>query len=86
MAKIYKFSGKKQSDRFLDNANPDNLCDYLSEENPDLPDRVIDAMALAMIYSTYLSMVCEEENYSCQKLFNEDLPKDFIPYGTKTIH
>lgn len=86
MAKIYKFSGKKQSDRFLDNANPENLCDYLSEENPDLPDRVIDAMALAMIYSTYLSMVCEEENYSCQKLFKEDLPKDFIPYGTKTIH
>ena len=86
MAKIYKFTGKKQSDKFLDTANPDNLCNYLAEENPDLPDRIIDAMALAMIYSTYLSMVCEEENYNCHKLFNQDLPKDLIPYGTKTIH
>jgi len=86
MAKIYKFTGKKQSDRFLDSAHPDPLCDYLAEENPDLPDRIIDAMALAMIYTTYLSMVCEEENYSCQKLFNTEIPEHLNPYGTKTIH
>lgn len=86
MAKIYKFKGKKQSDKFLDNANPDNLCDYLADENPELPNRIIDAMALAMIYSTYLAMVCEEENYACQKLFNKEIPEHFFPHGKKTIH
>lgn len=85
MAKIYKFTGKNKSENFMDNVNPDKLSDFLAEEHPDLPDRVISAMAMAMIYSTYLSIVCEEENYSCQHLF-DDRPDYLLDYGKKTIH
>lgn len=85
MAKIYKFKGKPRSENFIKEINPTSISDYLAEQHPDLPERIIDAMSLAMIYSTYLSMVCEEENYSCQRLFEE--PIDFLTsYGKETLH
>jgi hypothetical protein len=85
MTKLYRIVSNKKSAKFLDNTNPDVICDYLAEIHPELPDNIIEAMALAMIYSTYLSMVCDEENYSCQKLFNAEIP-DFLLNGQKTIH
>jgi hypothetical protein len=85
MAKIYKFTNKNKSENFIDKVNPQSISEYLAEQHPDLPKRIISAMSLAMIYSTYLSMVCEEENYSCQSLFEE--PIDFLTsYGKETLH
>jgi len=85
MAKIYKFTGKSRSENFIDQINPNSISDYLSEQHPELPQRILDALSLAMIYSTYLSMVCEEENYSCKNLFEQ--PVDFLSYyGKETIH
>jgi|TARA_R100001460_G_scaffold67650_3_gene108073 hypothetical protein len=86
MTKLIKIVGKKKSSKFLDKTNPDVICDYLAEMHPELPDSIIEAMALAMIYSTYLSMVCDEEDYSCQKLFDQELPDFLLPHGQKTIH
>lgn len=86
MAKIYKFTGKNRSESFINDVNPDIISDYLAEIHPDLSSRIIDAMSLAMIYSTYLSMVCEEENFSCQKLFDKDTPEFMLFNGKETIH
>lgn len=85
MAKIYKFTGKSKSENFMDNVNPESIAEYLSEIHPNLSNRILNAMSLAMIYSTYLSMVCEEENFSANSLF--DSPETFIlDYGKETIH
>jgi hypothetical protein len=48
------------------------------------PPRVLSAMALAMIYSTHLSIVCEEENYCIKDLFDEDI--NLAIYDEKKIH
>lgn len=85
MAKIYKFTGKTRSENFMDNVNPEVISEYLAELHPDLSKRVLSAMALAMIYSTYLSMICEEENCSPAKLFNIS-DEFFLDYGKETIH
>jgi hypothetical protein len=41
-------------------------------------------MALAMIYSTYLSMVCEEEKFSTKDLFDKEL--NLPIYDEEKIH
>jgi len=86
MAKIYKYPGKTKSDNFLDKVNPNKISDYLANQHPDLPDRIVNAMALAMIYSTYLTMVCEEENYSCHKLFEQEHMDILFSYDKSKLH
>jgi|TARA_B100001057_G_scaffold500519_1_gene616082 hypothetical protein len=63
MSKILKFPKrhKSYSDKFLKNVKPDIIGDFIREQNPHLTLRAADAMALAIIYSTYLSLVFEEE-------------------------
>ena len=62
MAKIFKFPFKKArySESFLKKVDPNKIGDFISKEHPDLSIRAADAMALAVIYSTYLSLVFEE--------------------------
>ena len=63
MSKILKFPKNKKSysDKFLKNVKPDVIGDFIKEQHPHLTLRAADAMALAIIYSTYLQLVFEEE-------------------------
>ena len=64
MAIIYKFTNRKvkqYSDRFLKRIDPNKIGNFIQAENPGMSIRAADAMALAVIYSTYLQLVFEEE-------------------------
>tara|TARA_R100000231_G_scaffold114151_1_gene84859 strand:- start:38 stop:301 length:264 start_codon:yes stop_codon:yes gene_type:complete len=63
MTKIIKFPKRKSSysDKFLSKVKPDAIGDFIKQQNPHLTIRAADAMALAIIYSTYLQLVFEEE-------------------------
>ena len=63
MTKIIKFPkrSKAYSEKFLRNVQPDAIGDFIREQNPHLTLKAADAMALAIIYSTYLQLVFEEE-------------------------
>ena len=62
MSKILKFpKAKKQySDKFLRKVKADVIGDFIKEQNPHLSIKAADAMALAIIYSTYLQLVFED--------------------------
>jgi hypothetical protein len=64
MAIIFKFPDKpvkQHSDRFLKRIDPNKIGNFIQAENPGMSIRAADAMALAVIYSTYLQLVFEEE-------------------------
>ena len=63
MKNILKFPKKKKpfSNKFLDEVSPNAIGDYIKEQNPHLSIKAADAMALAIIYSTHLQLVFEEE-------------------------
>ena len=63
MSKILKFPNRKKvySDKFLTGVKPDAIGDFIKRQNPHLSLKAADAMALAIIYSTYLQLVLEEE-------------------------
>ena len=76
MAVIFKFPNRKvrqYSDKFLKRINPNKIGDFIQAENPGMSIRAADAMALAVIYSTYLQLVFEEEG---EKQFWKDLDID----------
>ena len=88
MSKILKFPNKKSpySDRFLSNVKPNAIGDFILKQNPNMSLKAADAMALAIVYSTYLQLVFEEEG-------NQELPAmdDFNEYicaahDKKTLH
>ena len=63
MSKILKFPKVKKpySEEFLAGVKPDVIGDFIKQQNPNLTLKAADAMALAIIYSTYLQLVFEEE-------------------------
>ena len=63
MVKIIKFpdTTKKYSDKFIKNVDPTAIGNFIKAETPTLSLRAADAMALAIIYSTYLQLVFDEE-------------------------
>ena len=75
MAKIYKFPKDKElySKKFMKNINPNAIGDFIHKQNPHLSLRAADAMALAIIYSTHLKLVFEEE----KALIPIDVMEDF---------
>ena len=88
MSKILKFPNKNSlySDRFLANVKPNAIGDFILKQNPNMSLKAADAMALAIVYSTYLQLVFEEEG-------NQELPAmdDFNEYiwaahDKKTLH
>ena len=72
MAVIFKFPGKRKqySDEFLKNIDPNKIGDFIQAQNPEMSIRAADAMALAVVYSTYLQLVFEEEG--------ENVPTDIL--------
>ena len=88
MSKILKFPNKKSpySDRFFFFFKPNAIGDFILKQNPNMSLKAADAMALAIVYSTYLQLVFEEEG-------NQELPAmdDFNEYiwaahDKKTLH
>ena len=63
MAILLKFPGKHKqySETFLKGIDPNKIGDFIQAQHPGMSIRAADAMALAVIYSTYLQLVFEEE-------------------------
>ena len=81
MALIYKFPNRKMkqySDDFLKRIDPNKIGDFIQAQNPGMSIRAADAMALAVIYSTYLQLVFEEEG--------ENVPMDILKKFEENDH
>ena len=64
MVKIIKFPYRRRheySDHFIKNVDPTAIGNFIKAETPTLSLRAADAMALAIIYNTYLQLVFDEE-------------------------
>ena len=72
MAVIFKFPNKRKqySEEFLKSIDPNKIGDFIQVQNPGMSIRAADAMALAVVYSTYLQLVFEEEG--------ENVPTDIL--------
>ena len=94
MAKIYKFpkENKLYSKKFMKNINPNAIGDFIHKQNPHLSLKAADAMALAIIYSTHLKLVFEEEDFAIpidvMQDFEENNHKSFLwcKDDKKTLH
>ena len=94
MALIYKFPNRKikqYSDDFLKRIDPNKIGDFIQAENPGMSIRAADAMALAVIYRTYLQLVFEEEGekvpFDIMREFEKNDHEDFMWHGPKhTLH
>ena len=94
MAKIFKFPNSKElySTKFLKNINPNAIGDFIHKQNPHLSLKAADAMALAIIYSTHLKLVFEEEDFAIpidvMQDFEENDHKSFLwcKDDKKTLH
>ena len=94
MVKIIKFPADKRlrySEKFLKKVDPNKIGDFIAKENPHLSLRAADAMALAVIYSTYLSLVFEEEGKKVpvdvmNKFENNDYETFIWNNDPKTLH
>jgi len=73
-----KIIKKSYSDNFLKRINPNKIGDFIQAENPGMSIRAAAAMALAVIYSTYLQLVFEEEG--------ERVPTDILEKFEKNDH
>ena len=87
MSKILKFPKKKKpySDKFLTGVKPDAIGDYIKKQHPHLSLKAADAMALAIIYSTYLQLVFEEEG-DIAPSFDEFETYIWAAHDKKTLH
>ena len=87
MSKIIKFPKrtKAYSDKFLRNVKPDAIGDFIKQQNPQLTLKAADAMALAIIYSTYLQLVFEEEGEALVP-FDEIEQYIWAAHDKKTLH
>ena len=94
MVKIIKFPTKdvRYSDKFIRNVNPTAIGNFIKSETPTLSMRAADAMALAIIYSTYLQLVFDEEGSNVPKdllqKFEDNDEKTFCwhAHDKKTLH
>ena len=88
MSKILKFPKKKKpySDKFLSGVKPDAIGDFIKKTNPHLSLKAADAMALAIIYSTYLQLVFEEEGKEIVPSMDEFDQYIWAANDKKTLH
>ena len=88
MSKILKFPKNKKlySDKFLTGVKPDAIGDFIKQQNPHLSLKAADAMALAIIYSTYLQLVFEEEGELTLPPFEDFDQYIWAAHDKKTLH
>ena len=93
MATIFKFPNKRKqySEHFLNSIDPNKIGEFIQAQNPGMSLRAADAMALAVVYSTYLQLVFEEEGEKVPmdilRKFEENDHEAFMWAGPKhTLH
>jgi hypothetical protein len=95
MNKLLKFprkSNQNYSETFLDKINPEAIGNFIKGQNPDMSIRSADAMALAIIYSTYLQLVFDEEGHNVPDNIMDALEENdkstfiWAPNGKETLH
>ena len=88
MSKILKFPKTKKlySDKFLTGVKPNLIGDLIKRQNPHLSLKAADAMALAIIYSTYLQLVFEEEGNQIVPSMDEFDTYIWAAHDKKTLH
>ena len=88
MSKILKFPKikKRYSETFLSSVKPNTIGDFIKQQNPHLSLRAADAMALAIIYSTYLQLVFEEEGRQIIPSMDEFDQYIWAAHDKKTLH
>ena len=88
MSKILKFPNRKKlySDKFLTGVKPGAIGDFIKKQNPHLSLKAADAMALAIIYSTYLQLVFEEEGNQIVPSMDEFETYIWAAHDKKTLH
>ena len=94
MVKIIKFPRSKPeySEHFIKNVSPTAIGNFIKAESPQLSLRAADAMALAIIYSTYLQLVFDEEGSNVpvdlMQKFEDNDQKTFCwhTHDKKTLH
>ena len=88
MSKILKFPNKKKvySDTFLSGVKPNAIGDFIKIQNPHLSLKAADAMALAIVYSTYLQLVFEEEGRPMLPAIDDFEHYIWAAHDKKTLH
>ena len=78
MAKIIKFPKEKikYSDRFFRKVNPRAVTNHIRMLHPKLSPKVAHAIALALVYSTYVELVLDEEGIP-QEILDQVRSNDF---------
>ena len=94
MVKIIKFPRNKSeySEHFIKSVSPTAIGNFIKAETPTLSLRAADAMALAIIYSTYLQLVFDEEGSNVpidlMRKFEDNDQQTFCwhTHDKKTLH
>jgi len=86
MAKILKFKRKSFAENFIKSVEPDKIADFVQKDNPKLPSNIVDAMALAMIYTTYLQLLIDEESIPASDVVFGGSSFPFEMNVKKTLH
>jgi hypothetical protein len=87
MAKIYYLKPKMKktySEIFMDQVDSRKISNYLQMENPEMPDRLADAIANAIISHTYLDLVYKETGFN-EYSFSDNF-YDNIINDEETLH
>ena len=85
MAKIVKFPKDKieYSDRFFRKVNPKAVTNHIRMLHPKLSPKVAHAIALALVYTTYVELVLDEEEIP-QEIVDKVRSNDFKSFIDKT--
>ena len=85
MSKVIKFPKDKieYSDRFFRKVNPRAVTHHISMLHPKLSPKVAHAIALALVYTTYVELVLDEEEIP-QEIVDKVRNNDFKSFIEKT--
>jgi len=85
MSKVIKFPKDKieYSDHFFRKVNPKAVTHCIRMSNPKLSPKVAHAIALALIYTTYVELVLDEEEIP-QEIIDQVRNNDFKSFIDKT--
>ncbi len=91
MAKIVKFPKDKieYSDRFYRKVDPKALTHHITMLHPKLSPKVAHAIALALVYTTYVELVLDEEQIPQEivgKIRNNDFKSFIDRTSDKTVN
>ena len=91
MSKIIKFPKDKieYSDRFFRKIDPKALTHHITMLHPKLSPKVAHAIALALVYTTYVELVLDEEQIPQEivgKIRNNDFKSFIDRTSDKTVN